>query len=232
MNLSGRFAARRLSRALGSAKFDVGPLHGVVTLAEGCARCEAFSDGVFAIASTLLVLEIRLPHAGVEGSLWTALAALWPSYLAFALSFFVILVTWIGHHDLMRLVRVTSRPFLLANGFVLLYVTFIPFPTAVLASQLAGPESSAAVTLYCGTFAVGAVVWNLMLRTIERGQLFRPEVDAQFIKRLHRVNRWILLMGVATTLLALFLPPVALAVTFAVRLLLLRIRYDAACSGP
>jgi uncharacterized membrane protein len=132
----------------------------------------------------------------------------------------------------MRLVRATSRPLLLANGFVLLYVAFIPFPTAVLAGHLAGPDSSAAVTLYCGTFAVGAVVWNVMLRTIERGQLFRPEVDGQFIKRLHRLYRWILLVGLATTLLALFLPALALAVAFAVRLLLLRIRYDAAHAVP
>ena len=195
-------------------------------MAEGSTRVEAFSDGVFAIATTLLVLEIRLPHTGAEGSLWTAIAALWPSYLAFALSFFVILVTWLGHYDLMRLVRATSRPFLIANGFVLLYVTFIPFPTAVLAGHFAGPESSAAVTLYCGTFAVGALAWNVMLRTIERGQLFRPEVDAKLIRRLQLAYRWILLLGVATTLLALFLPPVALAVTFAVRLLLLRIRYE------
>ena len=60
---------------------------------EGTGRIDAFSDGVFAIAITLLILEIRLQHAGVEGSLWTGLVALWPYYLAFALRFFVILVS-------------------------------------------------------------------------------------------------------------------------------------------
>ena len=80
-----------------------------VALTEGTGRIEAFSDGVFAIAITLLILEIRLPHAGAEGSLWIALVALWPSYLAFALSFFVILVTWIVHHDLMRLIHTTTH---------------------------------------------------------------------------------------------------------------------------
>jgi uncharacterized membrane protein len=75
-------------------------------LVENAGRVEAFSDGVFAIAVTLLVLEINVPEAGLEeGGLWHELGTLWPSYVAFALSFFVILVTWISHHDLMRLVR-------------------------------------------------------------------------------------------------------------------------------
>ena len=125
-------------------------------MAEGTNRIEAFSDGVFAIAITLLVLEIRLQHVGVEGSLRASLVALWPYYLAFALSFFVILVSWIVHHDLMRLVHATSRPVQLVNGCVLAYVTFIPFPTSVLAANLRGPEIGTAVAFYCGTFVLGS----------------------------------------------------------------------------
>ena len=78
-------------------------------MTEGTSRLEAFSDGVFAIAITLLILEIRPPDAAVEGSLWRNLLALWPSYVAFTLSFFVILVTWIVHHDLVRLIRATTQ---------------------------------------------------------------------------------------------------------------------------
>ena len=88
-------------------------------MTEGTSRIEAFSDGVFAIAITLLVLEIGLQHVEAEGSLLHSLLALWPNYFAFALSFFVILVTWIAHHEVMRLVRVTTHPIQLANGFVL-----------------------------------------------------------------------------------------------------------------
>src|SRR6185369_1672022 len=135
-------------------------------LAEGTTRIEAFSDGVFSIASTLLILEIRIPHAGVDGGLWASLVALWPSYFAFALSFFVILVTWITHHDLMRLVRETTHFVLLANGCALLYVTFIPFPTAVLAANLGGPDTSTAVALYCGTFVFGSAAFNLLVAAI------------------------------------------------------------------
>ena len=155
---------------------------------------------------TLLILEIRLPHAGVEGSLWAGLVALWPSYLAFALSFFVILVTWITHHDLMRLVRATNRPVQLANGCALIYVTFIPFPTAVLAANLRGPEISTAVAFYCGTFVLGSAAFNLLVETIARGQLFRPEVDAQAIGRIRRGYRITFVIYVAATLIALVAP--------------------------
>src|SRR5205823_8450239 len=110
-------------------------------MAEGTARVEAFSDGVFAIAITLLILEIRVPPAGGAGGLWAGLLALWPSYVAFLVSFFVVLVMWVNHHELMRLVRVVTYPLLFANGLLLLTVTFVPFPTAVLAQHLATPEA-------------------------------------------------------------------------------------------
>src|SRR6476620_4630135 len=121
-------AARSVSRRGASPEREGTP---EVALTEGTDRICAFSDGVFAIACTLLILEVRLPP-GVEGSLWSALVALWPSYLAFAFSFFVILVTWTTHHDLMRLVRAPDPPARLAHRGTLLYVTFLPFPTAVL----------------------------------------------------------------------------------------------------
>jgi uncharacterized membrane protein len=107
-------------------------------MTESTGRVEAFSDGVFAIAITLLILEIRAPHAGLEGGLWAGLLTLWPSYVAFLLSFFVILIMWVNHHELMRLVRAVNYPFLFANGLVLLTVTFVPFPTAVLAERHGG----------------------------------------------------------------------------------------------
>src|SRR5213594_3320476 len=152
-----------------------------VPLAESTTRLEAFSDGVFAIAITLLVLEIRVPHpetAAAAGHLWAGLAALWPSYLAFLFSFFVILVMWVNHHELMRLVRAVRYPFLFANGLVLLTVSFVPFPTAILAEHLNTREAGAAVAFYCGTFIVNALAWALLFWTIVRQHLFRADVDA------------------------------------------------------
>ena len=193
-------------------------------MTEGTNRIEAFSDGVFAIAITLLILEIRLPHAEGEGSLGSVLVALWPSYLAFALSFFVILVTWIAHHNLLRLVHVTTLPVQLANGAALAYVTFIPFPTAVLADHLGGPEMSTAVAFYCATFVFGSGMFNLLAETIARC----PGVDVQAIGRIRRGFRITFAIYVAATLLALVAPWVALALNVAVRVHLLRIRYQPA----
>src|SRR5262245_61370591 len=147
-------------------------------LTEGTGRIDAFSDGVFAIAITLLVLDIRLPHEGADGSLLAGLLALWPYYFAFALSFFVILVSWITHYELMRLVRATNHAVQLANGCVLAYITSLPFSTSVLASHLGGTEISTAVTVYCATFVFGNIAFNLLFETIARGQLFLPEVEA------------------------------------------------------
>ncbi len=194
-------------------------------MAEGTSRIEAYSDGVFAIASTLLILEIRLPETGAAGSLWAGLLALWPHYLAFAFSFFVILVTWITHHDLMHLIRATSHWVLLANGLALIYVTFIPFPTAVLAANLGGRETNTAVAFYCGTFVFGSAAFNLLVAAIARGQLCRPEVDAQALGRIRRGYRITFVTYLAATLIALVAPYVALAINVAVRLHLLRIRY-------
>ena len=190
-------------------------------------RLEAFSDGVFAIAITLLILEIKFPH-GEEGSLWTRITHLWPSFFAFALSFFVILVTWITHHDLIGLVRESNRPFQLANGFALLYVTFIPFATIVLADNLTGSEVNTAVAFYCGTFLIGSGAFNILVQVIINSKLLRKEIDDQIIFGIRRGFRIVFLIYAATVLVAFVLPFVALAINIAVRVFLLRIRYKPA----
>lgn len=201
-------------------------------MAEGTSRIEAYSDGVFAIASTLLILELRLPEAGVHGGLGSGLVALWPSYVAFALSFFVILVTWITHHDLMRLIRGTSHAVLLTNGLALIYVTFIPFPTAVLAANLGGPDINTAVAFYCGTFVFGSGAFNLLVAAIGRGQLCRSESDVQALGRVRRGYRITFVTYLAATGIAFVAPYVALAINVAVRLHLLRIRYRLESAAP
>src|SRR5438876_11104176 len=99
-------------------------------MSESPSRVEAFSDGVFAIAITLVILEIRAPHG--DHGLWAGLLALWPSYIAFLLSFVVILIMCVNHHELLRMARSVHYPVLFATGLLLLTVSFVPFPTAVL----------------------------------------------------------------------------------------------------
>src|ERR1041384_2657785 len=147
---------------------------------ENANRIEAFSDGVFAIAITLLILEIKVPAPARDAAgLWAGLLALWPSYLAFLFSFVVILIMWVNHHELLRMVSGVNYPFLFANGMLLLCVTFVPFPTAVLAAHLSSPDARAAVAFYCATMFVSSLMWNALFVTIVRYGLFRSPVSAE-----------------------------------------------------
>jgi len=105
------------------------------------SRLEAFSDGVFAIAITLLILEIKVPPPGAAGELGPALARLWPSYLALVTSFANVGVMWINHHRLFGLIERTDEGLLGLNLLLLLGVTLVPFPTALLAEHLRGRTS-------------------------------------------------------------------------------------------
>src|SRR4051812_39313370 len=95
-------------------------------------RLEAFSDGVFAIAITLLVLEIHVPKPGHGGSLGHELAAQWPSYAAFVISFLTIGIIWINHHAMVRRLRVADPSILIWNLLLLMTVSVLPFTTALM----------------------------------------------------------------------------------------------------
>jgi uncharacterized membrane protein len=204
-------------------------------MAESTTRVEAFSDGVFAIAITLLVLEIRLPEhtaGGAELTVWTRLAALWPSYLAFLLSFFVILIMWINHHELMRLIRAVDYPFLFANGLLLLTVSFVPFPTAVLAGQLATPESAAAVAFYCGTFVINSLAWALLWITIVRRGLLRSDVQPTTLLRIRNAYAAGPLVYAVATVVAFYRPLLGLAINASLWLLWIRLCYHSSRGAP
>ena len=126
-------------------------------------RLEAFSDGVFAIAITLLVLGIGVPVSATP--LGPALLQLWPSYLAYAVSFVVIGAIWINHHAMFRHIVQANDALLLLNLLALMFVAFLPFPTAVLAQafHIGAGESTAAALYGAVLFVIGAFVvatWN------------------------------------------------------------------------
>jgi uncharacterized membrane protein len=129
------------------------------------ARLEAFSDGVFAIALTLLIIDVRLPDTGsiaTSAALWQALWRLMPTVLAFLLSFGIILITWVNHHGAMSLAHRSSPSFIYANGFLLLTVVLIPFPTALLGRFLLTDHAAPAVVVYDGVLAIQAIGWVLV----------------------------------------------------------------------
>jgi uncharacterized membrane protein len=130
-------------------------------------RIEAFSDAVFAIAITLLVIEIGVPHLDDEPAgttLFEALIEQWPSYLGYAISFLQIGVIWANHHNRFRYIARSDHLLLFLNILFLMCVAFIPFPTALLAEYLqgSGAERTMAGAVYVGTLAVTAVFFTLL----------------------------------------------------------------------
>jgi len=136
-------------------------------------RVEAFSDGVFAIAITLLVLEIKLPPSDLTGhgsSLLPELLRLWPSYLGYVISFITIGVMWVNHHSMFVLIRRTDRYFLLLSVLFLMCIGFLPFPTAVLAEYLPEPKGRRiAVAGYSASFVLIALAYNALWWYAARG---------------------------------------------------------------
>ena len=152
-------------------------------------RLESFSDGVFAVAITLLVLNLVVPEVRTPSAaaLAQALAREWPSYLAFVTSFGTILIMWVNHHAIVRLTRRADTLFLFANGFLLLHVTSVPFVTALVARYLSTPAAPTACAVYAGGFAVGNVAYNLLWRSIaHERRLLHPHVSQARVDTLTR----------------------------------------------
>ena len=151
-------------------------------------RIEAFSDGVFAVAITLLALDLKVPHDMADGrSLGRALLAQWPSYLAFVTSFATIGIMWINHHRLFTHIRRTDNTLLVLNGLLLLGVTFVPFPTAVVAEYIPRPAGQAAAVLFSGTYTVLAVLFNLLWRySAGKNRLLDHRADPRAIEAITR----------------------------------------------
>jgi uncharacterized membrane protein len=115
-------------------------------------RLEMFSDGVIAIAITLLVLEISVPESK-QGDLFDALVDQWPSYVAFVISFVVIGIMWVSHHSMFERIAAVDRGLLFINLLLLLGIGFLPFPTALLANYVreGGANAHVAAAVYSAT---------------------------------------------------------------------------------
>ena len=136
-------------------------------------RVEAFSDGVFAVAITLLALDIHVPRLDAlpHGGLGPALLALWPSLLAYVTSFATILIMWLNHDRLFEQIHRKDHLLLIYNGLLLMVITLFPFPTALLAEYLAHGAASAkiAAAVYSAFSIVMAVCFNLLWRHAATG---------------------------------------------------------------
>ncbi len=131
------------------------------------ARLEAFSDGVFAIAATLLILNVA-----VEGPrLPQELLDIWPSYVAYAVSFVTIGIIWANHHTVMGQISHVNRTFLVINTLFLMVVAFIPFPTRLLSEYILEPASAQSAAIAYGiTGTLVAVSFNVLWRYAASGR--------------------------------------------------------------
>jgi uncharacterized membrane protein len=184
-------------------------------------RLEAFSDGVFAIAITLLVLEISVPP-GSETDLLRAVLHEWPSYVAYVVSFSTIGVVWLGHAAITEYLERADALLVRFNLLLLMIVSFIPFPTRLLAEN-SGHDNPArvAATIYGLTLLVAGVLLSVVWRYALREQLVRPDADDDEIRVLTKRTTPSLAAYVVLILLGLLLPPVAVAGYFAIAVYLL-----------
>jgi len=167
-------------------------------------RIEAFSDGVFAIAITLLILEIKVPHELPAGALGRYLLHDWPSYLAFLASFFTIGVMWMNHHRLFTLIGGANDVLIGLNLLLLLGVTWIPYPTALLAEHLTTANERVAAVVYAGSFFAISIVFQVLWRYAMRIEgIILPECVV-IAHSIHRQYRWGPLFYVIAILIGLF----------------------------
>lgn len=166
-------------------------------------RLEAFSDGVFAVAITLLVFDLKVPPfvVGIKPlELLGLLAGQWPSYFVFFISFATILIMWVSHHSMFKLIHRSNTAFMFANGFLLLLVTIVPFANSLVANYLESAAAVVACVIYSGLFIIINIAYNLLWWSAAyRHHLLKANVPRSLIKT--RTRNY--LLGLPSYLLAL-----------------------------
>jgi uncharacterized membrane protein len=179
------------------------------------ARTEAFSDGVFAIAITVLVLELAIP--ATRGTFRKELLGEWVSYVAYLVAFATIGVLWLGHHTIFTLIRRSDPGLLWRNLFLLLTASIFPFPTAVIASAYRvgdGPDQVAAVVLYAVAGVLSGLAWLLLFVHLRRHpELLESASDVDLL-RLYEPAVSVAGYALAGAIALAWSPPIAIAIFF------------------
>jgi TMEM175 potassium channel family protein len=175
-------------------------------------RLEMFSDGVLAIAITLLIIEVHVPVAGKQG-LWHALGHQWPSYVAYAVSFLTIGIMWVNHHGMFDRIAYSDRGLLFLNLGLLAGIAFLPFPTALLARYIRDSDNAAtAAVVYGMTMVVIGLFFTALLEYLRRhANLLKPGVTAEVVRRAGRLTALGPAAYAVATLVAIVAPYVSLA---------------------
>ena len=174
-------------------------------------RTEAFSDGVFAVAITLLVLDLQVPESSFN-HLWRGIAHQWPSYLGYATSFITIGGIWLVHHGIFRRVQYANRRVMTVNLALLMAVSFLPFPTKLVAEAIRDASAErAAVIFYGGSLLVISLLFSALWASVASDRsLLKPEVSENEVNAISRATTPNLGFYVAVIALA-FLAPILAA---------------------
>ena len=172
---------------------------------------EAFSDGVFAIAITLLVLEINVPESDF-GNLWSGIAQQWPSYLAYVTSFLTIGGIWGAHHGIFRRLQYANKRLMVVNLLLLMVVAFLPFPTKLMAETIHDEHAARAAVIFYGAalLVISLLIGALWGSAVLDRSVLRPEVDDDEIKAITRATTPHIGFYAAVIVLAIFVPRVAI----------------------
>lgn len=183
------------------------------------ARLETFADGVFAIAATLLILNVDTQIGGDLPNLGDRLLHIWPSYLAYAVSFVTIGIMWVNHHTVMGQVVRVDRRFMFATIGLLLCIAFVPFPTRLVSEHIRTEGAEAAALAYGFTMVATAIMFSVTwFYASLGGRLLRPDADPAVVSGISRSylpGPWIYL---GATLIALVSPTASVLLFAAIAL--------------
>lgn len=179
-------------------------------------RIEAFSDGVFSIAVTLLVLELHIPDLSAGShpeQLLEALKLQWPGYIAFIISFFSIFIIWVNHHKIFKQIYKRNTGLMFANGLILFLVSLVSYPSALLAKFYLTDSRALSVTIYTGLFVAINIAFNLLWQQASRDRkLLRPGISDRAITQLRNNYLYGFPTYLAAFIISFFYPDLALAI--------------------
>jgi uncharacterized membrane protein len=145
-------------------------------------RVEAFSDGVFAVAITILVFNVQPPRGAAPGQLLQALGSQWPTYAAYVASFMTVGIMWINHHAMFQRIAHVDRPLLVLNLVLLMVIVLVPFPTSLMGQYVpaGGDDARAAATVYAGLAVLISICFSsVWLYTLTHPAVLAPGMDRE-----------------------------------------------------
>ncbi|MFB9841656.1 TMEM175 family protein [Mucilaginibacter ginsenosidivorans] len=192
--------------------------HNSATNDRATARLEAFSDGIFAVAITLLALDISYPFNEHEtnASLAKGLLLLWPKYFAYTNSFVTILLMWIAHHGIFKLIRHVNVQLIIANGFLMLLAVLTPFPTRVLGDYIASGAFKTAAVLYTGFFVLVSVAFITLWFVVKHERkMLHDHVSDNLVRKMTKIEFTGMFCNISITAVTAFNPWVGLTLNTA-----------------